>query len=78
MKDKHVTVVVLKHPIYAALSSVIDEAEFNTREESREHLDKLREVYRGDQYALISMASAFVLDDYVRVLATERMEGSYY
>jgi len=78
LKDKHITVVVLKHPEYAALSSIIDKAEFDSREESRDHLDRLREVYRGDQYALISMASPFVLDDYVRVLATERMEGSYY
>lgn len=78
MKKKHVTVVVLKHPTYAGLSSVIDETDFDSREESREHLNKLREIYRGKQYALISMASPFVLDDYIRVLATERMEGSYY
>lgn len=78
MREKYVTVVVLNHPVYAALSSVLDEAEFNTREESREHLDELQKVYQGSQYALISMASPFVLDDYIKVLATERMEGSYY
>jgi hypothetical protein len=78
LKKKFVAVVVLEHPTFAALSSVVDQKEFDTIEGARQHSSNLLEVYRGDQYALISMASPFILDDYVRVLATERMESGYY
>ena len=78
MKKKFVAVVVLEHPIFAALSSVVDQKEFDTIEEARQHSSSLLEVYRGEQYAIISKEAPFVLDDYIKVLATERTESGYY
>jgi len=78
LKKKFVAVVVLEHPIFAALSSVVDQKEFDTIEGARQHSSNLLEVYRGEQYALISKEAPCVLDDYIKVLATERTEGGYY
>jgi len=68
LKKKFVAVVVLEHPIYAALASVVDQEEFDTIEEAREHSSNLLEAKEAP----------FVLDDYTKMLATERTESGYY
>ncbi len=69
-----VTVVILEHPEFAGLSSVIEERNFNTMDAARKHSSNLLRVYRGEQYTFVSKEAPFVLDDYISMLVLEREE----
>ena len=74
---KHVTVVVLDHPVFAALSSIVEEREFAKKRDALKHSRDLMGVYLDKQYTIVCQESPFDLNRYIGILGEVRDERYY-
>lgn len=74
---KHVTVVILDHPVFAALSSVVEKKEFTKERDALKHSRDLMDVYLDKHYTIVCQESPFDLNRYIGVLGEMREERYY-